>query len=135
MGVSPVKVLRSDAIRWWNALRTQLPVLQRSQGHLLADTVRASCMVFQFLVRTGGSDSSRGRESDVTEGGNNWVFGKSRGEEHDDEPLVVSNGGNSRRYHMKRMQAVLRQKGGQHKRINIPVEMAPAAGADRENHA
>ena len=69
---SPITTLAlksSSIYRWtWESDWYDLPVLRESQCHLLADTVRASCVVFKFLVRTTrmccGDRVSRTRKDD-----------------------------------------------------------------------
>lgn len=87
-----------------------------------------------FLLRGGESD--RGREGETLpdgEGRNKGVFDGRRGgmgERDDDGRLAVSKGGGL--YHTIRMHA-RRRKGGRHERMDTPVAMMTACGADRKD--
>ena len=77
---SPITTLALSSIiihMWRHELDWyDLPVLRESQGHLLADTVRAPCMAFRSLVPTtricGGARVSRTRKD------NHLAFGAFR---------------------------------------------------------
>lgn len=98
-------------------------------------------------ITSGGSGSlfcsarggSVGGQEDVTlpdgEGRNNGVFDGCRagtGERDDDERLVLSMGGSTGLYHTTRMHT-RRRKGRRYERIDTPVTMVTALGADQDN--